>query len=90
MLIYLIAIWNNWITLGIFYEHLVHFVLIWHIFFRFWYNTPKKNLATLVGAHFFCACVRVSLKVFFSERSGKNGLTNGGRERPQPMMNYPS
>jgi hypothetical protein len=32
MFIYLIAIWNILWRLGIFYDHLVHFVFIWYIF----------------------------------------------------------
>jgi hypothetical protein len=36
MLIYFMAIWNILQTLGIFYDHLVHFVSIWYIFPCFW------------------------------------------------------
>jgi hypothetical protein len=42
------AIWNILRKLGIFYDHLVHFVFIWYIlcsfgtFFRFWYRGPIK------------------------------------------------
>jgi hypothetical protein len=35
MLIYIMAIANILRTFGIFYEHLVHFVLFWYIFSRF-------------------------------------------------------
>jgi hypothetical protein len=38
--------WNILRTFGIFYGHLVHFVLIWYIF-PFWVSWTKKNLATL-------------------------------------------
>jgi hypothetical protein len=31
MLIYFMAIWNILLTCGIFYDHLVHFVIIWYI-----------------------------------------------------------
>jgi signal transduction histidine kinase len=48
MLIYIIAIWNILRILGIFYDHLVHFVFIWHIFFCFWYHAPLRNLAILI------------------------------------------
>jgi hypothetical protein len=43
------AVWNILRTFGIFYEILVHFVLIWYIFPVLVYCT-KKNLATLTGA----------------------------------------
>jgi hypothetical protein len=32
MLIYFMAIWNNFWIFGIFYDHSVHFVFIWYIF----------------------------------------------------------
>jgi predicted membrane protein len=35
MFIFVIAIWNILWRLGIFYDHLVHFVLIWYIFSGF-------------------------------------------------------
>jgi hypothetical protein len=47
MLIYFMSICNILQTFGIFYDHLVHFKSIWHIFIRFWYHVPRKNLATL-------------------------------------------
>jgi hypothetical protein len=43
---YFTAIWNILQTLGIFYDHLVHlvhFVIIGCIFFRFWYHAPEKS-----------------------------------------------
>jgi hypothetical protein len=43
MLVFLIAVlsilWPN----GIFYGHLVHFVVIWYSFPPFWYVVPKKS-----------------------------------------------
>jgi hypothetical protein len=41
MLIHFKAIWNIYRIFDIFYDHLVHFVLIWY-FFRFWYHAPRK------------------------------------------------
>jgi hypothetical protein len=42
------AIWNILQTLGIFYDHLIHFVFILYIFpVIFWVIFTKKNLATL-------------------------------------------
>jgi hypothetical protein len=41
-----LAIWNILRTFGIFYDHLVHFVFIWHIF-QVLVSCTKKNLATL-------------------------------------------
>jgi hypothetical protein len=38
----LLSIWNILWTFGIFYDHSVHFVLIWYIFFQFWYHAPRK------------------------------------------------
>jgi hypothetical protein len=29
-------------NVDIFYGHLVHFVFIWYILFRFWYRVPRK------------------------------------------------
>jgi hypothetical protein len=46
MLIYLMAIWNILQIIGLFYDHLVHFVFIWNIFPVLVICT-KKNLATL-------------------------------------------
>jgi hypothetical protein len=48
MSIYLMPIWNILRTFGIFYSHLVHFVFIWYILFRFLVSCNKKNLATLL------------------------------------------
>jgi hypothetical protein len=45
--IYLLAIWNILWKIGIFYDHLVHFVFIWYIF-RVLVSCTMKNLATLV------------------------------------------
>jgi hypothetical protein len=45
------AIWNILRTLGIFYDHLVHFMLIWYIF-TVLVSCTKKNLATLPQDHF--------------------------------------
>jgi hypothetical protein len=42
MFMYFLAIWNILETYGKFYDHLVHFLLIW-------VSRTKKNLATLVG-----------------------------------------
>jgi hypothetical protein len=42
MLKYFMAIWNILWTLGIFYDHLVHFMLNCYIFSRFWYHVPRK------------------------------------------------
>jgi hypothetical protein len=42
MYIYFMAIWNILRTFEIFYDQLVHFVLIWYIFSRFWYHEPRK------------------------------------------------
>jgi hypothetical protein len=42
MLIYLIAIWNILRTFEIFCDHLVHFVLIWHIFSGFGTMNQEK------------------------------------------------
>jgi hypothetical protein len=39
---YFMAIGNIWQTFGIFYDHLLHFVSTWYIFFRFWYHVPRK------------------------------------------------
>jgi hypothetical protein len=36
------AIWNILRTFGIFYDHMVHFLFIWYILFRFWYQVPRK------------------------------------------------
>jgi hypothetical protein len=36
MFIFVWAIWNILWRFGIFYDHLVHFVFIWYIFYRFW------------------------------------------------------
>jgi hypothetical protein len=41
------VIWNILQTFGIFYDHLVHFVLIWYIF-PVLVSCNKKNLAPLV------------------------------------------
>jgi hypothetical protein len=44
--------------LGIFYDHLVHFVLIWYIFLVLVSRT-KKNLATLIEMNppmYICMC----------------------------------
>jgi hypothetical protein len=41
MLIHFMAIWCTLQTIGIFYDHLVHFMFIWY-FFRFWYHVPRK------------------------------------------------
>jgi hypothetical protein len=41
------AIWNMLQTFGIFYDHLVHFALIWYLFLV-WVIFTKKNLATLL------------------------------------------
>jgi hypothetical protein len=46
MLKYFMAIWNILRTLGIFYDHLVHFMLIWYIF-PVLVSCTKKNLAAL-------------------------------------------
>jgi hypothetical protein len=35
-------VWNILQTFGKFYDHLVHFVLIWYIFHRFRYHVPRK------------------------------------------------
>jgi hypothetical protein len=45
---YCMAIWNILRTFGIFYDHLVHFVLVWYIF-RFLISCTKKNLAALLS-----------------------------------------
>jgi hypothetical protein len=47
MLIYFMATWNILVISGKFYDHLVHFVLIWYIFLVFVART-KKNLATQI------------------------------------------
>jgi hypothetical protein len=44
---YFVSIWNILQTFGIFYDHLVHFVLIWYIF-MFSASCTEKNLATLI------------------------------------------
>jgi hypothetical protein len=46
ILTYFMAIWNILMTLGIFYNHLVHFMFIWYIF-PVLVSCTKKNLATL-------------------------------------------
>jgi hypothetical protein len=46
MLEYFLALWNILQTFGIFYDHLVHFVLIWYIF-PVLESCTYKNLATL-------------------------------------------
>jgi hypothetical protein len=46
--IYFMAIWNILWRLGIFYDHLVHFVFIWYIF-PVLVSCAKKHLATLNG-----------------------------------------
>jgi hypothetical protein len=46
MLIYFMAIWNILHTIGIFYDHWVHYVLIGHIF-PVLVSCTEKNLATL-------------------------------------------
>jgi hypothetical protein len=43
------AIWNILQTFGIFYDHLVHLVIIWYIF-PVWISCTKKNLATPVNS----------------------------------------
>jgi hypothetical protein len=48
MSIYFVAIWNILRRFGLFYNHLVHFVLIWCIF-PVLVPCTKKNLATLVS-----------------------------------------
>jgi hypothetical protein len=42
------AIWNILRRFGKFYDHLVHFVLIWYIF-PVLVSRVKKNLATLIS-----------------------------------------
>jgi hypothetical protein len=39
---YFMAIWNILRTFGIFYDHLVYYVFIWYILFRFWSHGPIK------------------------------------------------
>jgi hypothetical protein len=46
MFIYVMAIWNILWSLGIFYDHLVHFVFIWYIFSGIG-TMYQENLATL-------------------------------------------
>jgi hypothetical protein len=46
MLIYFMTIRNTLQTFAIFYDHLVHFVIIWYIF-PILVSCTKKNLATL-------------------------------------------
>jgi hypothetical protein len=53
MLIYFMAIWNILRTFGKFYDHLVHFLLIWYIFPALVLRT-NKNLATLLRTAFAC------------------------------------
>jgi hypothetical protein len=48
MLIYFRAIWDILQLFWIFYDHLVHFVLIWYLF-PVLVSCTKKNLATLVA-----------------------------------------
>jgi hypothetical protein len=45
MCIYFMAIWNILLSFGLFFDHLVHFVLIWCIF-AVLLSCTKKNLAT--------------------------------------------
>jgi hypothetical protein len=47
MLTYLMNIWKILQTVGIFYDHLAHFVFIWYIF-TVLVSCTKKNLAVLV------------------------------------------
>jgi hypothetical protein len=49
MIMYVMAIWNILWRFGIFYDHLVHFVLIWYIF-PVLVSCTKKNLATMLEA----------------------------------------
>jgi hypothetical protein len=50
MLIYFVAVGNILHTIGIFYDHLVQFVIIRYVgtFFPVLVSCTKKNLATLV------------------------------------------
>jgi hypothetical protein len=43
MLLYYIAIWNIWLTFGIFYDYLVHFVIIWYILSGFGIMCQEKS-----------------------------------------------
>jgi hypothetical protein len=67
MLIYFTAICNILQAIGIFYNHLVHFVLIWYIFPAL-VSCIKKNLATLLDCnvfHFLAAKSICHLKALF-------------------------
>jgi hypothetical protein len=54
MLICVIRIWNILRTFGIWYDRLVHFVLIWYIFVLFWYRAPRK-----IWQPWLAACRRI-------------------------------
>jgi hypothetical protein len=43
ILIKFMAIWNIWLTFGIFYDHLVHLLLIWYIFAGFCIIDQNKS-----------------------------------------------
>jgi hypothetical protein len=53
------------VRLGIFYDHLVHFVFIWYIF-PFLVSSTKKNLATLGTPH-LTNQLRAEVNVFWFE-----------------------
>jgi hypothetical protein len=52
---------------GIFYGHLVHFVVIWYIFCPFWYVAARKIWQPWLGS--FCARARVLFQKIFSPAS---------------------
>jgi hypothetical protein len=70
LLIQFMAIWNILQTIGIFYDHLVHFVLIWYIS-PVLVSCTKKNLATLLGISEQKSRIKTNAnkKCFFDEAS---------------------
>jgi hypothetical protein len=64
MLIYFIALWNILQTLGIFFDHLVHFVSF-GTFFRLWYQEKSGNPGRLQNGITLNARKKKRKKEFF-------------------------
>jgi hypothetical protein len=63
MLIYFMSIWNNLPTVGIFYDNLVHFVLIWYTFSRFGIKYQEKS------GNPFLTILKRRAEIMFSDKS---------------------
>jgi hypothetical protein len=68
MLIYLMAICNISRTLGIFYDHMVHFFLIWYIFSGFGIVYQEKSGNPAVGLIYGVGVIAVG-QIFSSDIS---------------------